>query len=210
MRSTGPRVYIAVTSAGARLAETYRFCPAPLRGPQDWQLDGDILTGPQGPLDLSTVDQATLVDSKVQLMRLRRLDLTAPSGLIRITINSRLGLPADHPDRAAHRALCSAVAERLARHAPDLPVRIGETGKLRMVWFGIGVLALVMGLGIGIAALATGVETDRLVGMVVPVAVLTLFGAVTLHSYAPWRRSPELPVATLPALLETLDRPDGS
>ncbi|MBV6635677.1 MAG: hypothetical protein KI788_07215 [Mameliella sp.] len=192
------------------MTETYSFRPAPLRGPQDWQLDGDTLTGPQGTLDLSTVDQATLVDSKVQLTRMRRLDLTTPSGLIRIAINSRLGLPGDHPDRAAHRTLCSAVAERLARHAPDLPVRIGETGRLSMVWFGIGVLALVMGPGLGIAALATGVDADRLVGMVVPVAALALFGAVIMHGHAPWRRRPEVPVSTLPALLERLDRPGGS
>lgn len=207
---TGPRACIAATSAGARLTETYSFRPAPLRGPQDWHLDGDTLTGPPGTLDLSTVGQATLVDTRIQLMRMRRLDLTAPSGLIGIAINSRLGLPGDHPDRAAHRALCQAVARRMAHHAPDLPVRIGEGGRLRMVWFGIGVLALVMGLGLGIAALATGVDADRLVGMVVPVAALALFGAVIMHGHAPWRRRPEAPVSTLPALLDGLDRPGGS
>lgn len=210
MLSIGPKAFTGATLAGARLTERFSFKPAPLRAATEWRLEGDQLSGPQGSLDLGTVDQATLVDMKVQLMRMRRLDLSSPAGMIRIAINSRLGLPGTHPDRAAHRALCRAVAERLAERAPDLPVRSGEGGRLRAVWFGIGLLALVMGLGIGIAALATGVASDRITGMVLPLVVLVLFGAYTMYGHAPWRQRPTLPVSALPALLDSIDAPDAT
>lgn len=192
------------------MTEGFAFRPAPLRGPQEWHLDGDLLTGPQGSFDLATVEEANFVDMKIQLMRMRRLDLAGPRGLFRVAINSRLGLPGDHPDRASHRALCQAVASRLARRAPDLPVRIGEGGRLRKVWFGIGGMSLLMGLGIGLAALATGVESDRLVGMAVPLVVLAVFGGVTMNAHAPWRKRPEIPVSALPALLDALDPPQNT
>ncbi|WP_417206890.1 hypothetical protein [Antarctobacter sp.] len=191
------------------MTETFTFRRAPLRAATGWRLEGDLLIGPpECPVPrcaLTEIEAAVFVDMSVQFMRLRRLDLIGPSGPFRIAINARRGLPPDDPDRAAHRALCQAVATRLAERAPDLPVRIGESGGLRRVWFGIGLLSLLTGLGIGAAALATGVRSDRLVGMAVPLAALAVFGGMLLHRYAPWRKQAEIPVSALPALLAALD-----
>lgn len=205
MRWIGRKVWCAATSAGARLTEVFTFRPAPLRAAQDWRLDGNTLTFPRGSYDLAEVEDAVFVDSRIQFMRLRRLDLTGPAGLCRIAINTRLGLSADDPNRAAHRALCQAVARQLAKRAPDPPVKLGETGGMRILWFCIGMMALVFSFGLGAAALATGVSSDRLAGMVVPLLVLALFGGVIVWRHALWRKLPQTPVSALPGLLDAMD-----
>ncbi|WP_323771044.1 hypothetical protein [Antarctobacter sp.] len=189
------------------MTEAFTFRLGPIGKTVTWRLEGDLLTGPHGTCDLSGIETAGFVDTTVQLMRMRRLDLKGPSGVCRISINTRRGLPPDDPNRAAHSALCRRVADRLSARAPDLTVTLGESGAMRALWFGIGVLSLVMGLGIGGAALATGVSSDRLVGMIAPVAVLALFGGVLMHRHAPWRKQPDIPVSELPALLDLLDPP---
>lgn len=205
MPSTGPKASAAAISAGAPLAETFSFRPAPLRGPRDWRLEGGLLQGPDGACDLAQVTGARFVEMVVRGIRMRRLDLSGPEGLTRIAINSAEGLPPGDPDRAAHRALCVAVCQRLAERAPDLPVTLGESGAIRRVWFGIGILSLLMGPGIGIAALSTGVSGDRLAAIVLPVAMLGLLGLYLMTSFNPWRKLPEVPVSGLPALLEAMD-----
>ncbi|WP_089276907.1 hypothetical protein [Antarctobacter heliothermus] len=189
------------------MTEDFTFRLAPIGKTVTWRLEGDLLTGPQGTCDLTGIETANFVDTTVQLIRMRRLDLRGASGLCRISVNTRLGLPPDDPNRAAHRALCRRVSEHLSSRAPDLPVKIGEAGAIRALWFGIGVLSLVMGLGIGIAALATGVSSDRLLGMIVPVTLLALFGAVLMHRHALWRTPLEIPVSALPAIVDLLDLP---
>lgn len=208
MRWTGPRACTAATSAGAPLTEeVYSFRPAPLRGPQDWRLEeGRRLIGPDGPCDLSGVARARFIDSTMRGLRMRRLDLIGPDGLMcRIALNSRKGLPPQDPDRAAHRALCLDVLRTLTAQTPDLPVALKETGALRVLWFGIGLLALIAGPGIAIAAVATGVDADRLIPMLVPVLLLGAFGAFIAWTHAPWRKVPSLPVSIMPTIIETMD-----
>lgn len=207
MPSTGPKGSTAATSAGVRLADRWSFRPALLRAPAEWRLDGDVLTGPQGRRDLGQVERAVFVETMLRGTRMRRLDLVGPEGLTRIALNIGAGRPVDDPDRAAHRALCMAVATRLAARAPDLPVALAETGAVRALWFGIGVLALLAGPGIGITALATGVSADRLGAVAFPALMLGALGAVLMWSNQPWKTPPTVPVSILPKVIEAMDGP---
>lgn len=189
------------------MAEDFAFRLAPIGKTVNWRLEGDLLTGPHGTCDLTEIETAAFVESTVQLMRMRRLELCGPSGLCRISINTRLGLSPKNADRAAHRALCRRVAEHLSRRAPDLPVTLGETGAIKALWFGVGGLSFFMGLGIAVAALASGVSSDRWPGMIVPLIALVLLGGWLMHRYALWRKPVEIPVSALPTLVDLLDQP---
>ncbi|SMX43236.1 hypothetical protein [Maliponia aquimaris] len=189
------------------MADRWSFRPAALRARAEWRLDGDVLTGPQGRGDLGQVERAVFVETILRGTRMRRLDLVGPEGLTRIALNCSALLPPDDPDRAAHRALCLAVARRLAERTPDLPVALAETGAVRALWFGIGVMSMLAGPGIGIAALASGVSTDRLPAMAFPVLLLGALGAVLMWSNQPWKTAPTVPVSVLPKLIEAMDGP---
>lgn len=192
------------------MTEEFSFRPAPLRQAVEWRLDGDALEGPDGSFDLSRIERATFVETPIRGMRMRRLDLGGTEGVCRIAINSTRGLPPEDPDRAAHQDLCRAVAARLADRAPDLPVTIGERGAIRAIWFGLGVVSLLAGLGLGVGALASGLSGDRLIGAAVPLVLLTLLGGLLMSGCNPWRKPPQIPVEALPALLDTLEAPPES
>lgn len=136
---------------------------------------------------------------------MRRLDIDLPSKTTRIALNTSAGTTPSDPDRAAHFALIRSVAATLAEQKPDLPVAIGEGSAARKAMFVVGLLAIIFGLGIPIAALMTGVSADRMVEASVPILALGGFGVWIAWANAPWRARPTLPAVALPAMIDALE-----
>ncbi|KUF11204.1 hypothetical protein [Pseudoponticoccus marisrubri] len=187
------------------MAEVFSFRPASLRGAVDWRLEGDRLLTPEGWRDLSTLQGARLVQSTVRGILLRRLDLSFPEGRTRIAINVPRSAGPEQPDRRAHLALCRAIAAQLAKHQPQLPVHLGEGGRVRWVMFGMGAVSVLIALAIFFGALASGVSTDRLIGAAIPVGLLVLFGGAVMATTVPWAARPACTATELPARLARWD-----
>lgn len=168
-------------------------------------LDGSLLSGPRESLDLTQVTGARLVDNRIRRSLMRRLELTHPKGTFTIAINIARNTPADDPDLASHRALIRAVATQLAAQDPHMPVAIGEGPRARLAMFIVGVLALLIGLGIGIAASITGISGDRMAAAAAPMLALIALGVITVQSNRPWGDDPQIPAATLPLMIDALD-----
>ncbi len=186
-------------------AQRFTYKPALLKPAQTWELEGPILRGPGQVVDLRDVSDAGMSEHVIKRTRMRRLELVTSKGKLHLGLNQDEHLPAWDQDRAAHRALCSAIAERLAEVHPDMAVAMGTTGGARWGMFVVGALSLLVGLGIGIAAMITGVSGDRMAAAAVPMLGLILLGFVVVRSHAPWKPVPKVPVALVPAILEALD-----
>jgi hypothetical protein len=184
------------------MSQTFRYKPAPLRGVTDWALDGSRLTGPKTDLDLGTVTGARFVESSVQTLRHRRLDLLHPAGTVRISANLPRSAGPDAPHRAAHRALILAVLDILP---PETPVAFGETPALRGIKFAIGVLAVLMGGGIAVTAMVAGMNRNAVTEVGIGLTVLTLFGLWYAAQNAPWTAQPELTAQGASSLIQVLD-----
>lgn len=184
------------------MAQRFTYKPALLRAACDWVLDGTRLTGPRTDLELPEVTAARFVESSVQTLRHRRLDLYHPSGTVRLSANLPRSSGPTEPNRAAHRSLMLAVAEALP---PDTPVAIGEAPALRGLKFGIGVFAVLMGGGLAVTAMTVGMNRNAITEAGLGMAALTLFGLWYAARNAPWVRQQEVPAETLPMLIRVLD-----
>ena len=179
----------------------WSFKPALLRAAQDWRLNGTKLDGPGGHIDLSNVEKAAFVDQAMKGHRFTRLDLMESDRTLSISITSPAsGVP--DPDREEFFAVLLAVAQVLADRQPGLPVAIGEYGRTALIMFSIGVLSLLFGLGIGFAALASGLSGERLGAAAVPVLLLVAFGGTLGWARRPWKPALQISAASLPLIFE--------
>ncbi|MEC3862260.1 hypothetical protein VK792_13280 [Mesobacterium sp. TK19101] len=188
-------------------AESFSFRPAPLRAQVTYRLEPGLLHGPHGTLELSNVTRAALVDHVIRGQRMRRLDLYTGKRVVHIGLNRDASLPVTDSDRAAHHALCRALATHLAENTPDLPVAIGETGGARWAMFAIGASSLLFSLGILIAAAVSGISGDRMAAAALPMLMLAGLGVLLIQGNAPWKKQPTLPATLLPAMIDALDPP---
>lgn len=185
-------------------AERFSFRPAPLRPEVTYRLEPEVLHGPHGALALSDVSGATLVDHVFRGQRMRRLDLYTGRRVMRVGLTCDAALPVTDTCRAAHHALCHALAQHMAETKPDVPVTIGETGGARWIMFGIGVAALLLGLGILIGAVVSGISGDHMAAAALPMLMLAGLGIVLIQGNAPWKKQPTLPAGLLPAMIDAL------
>ena len=179
----------------------WSFKPALLRGAQEWRIEGTALDGPAGRIDLNDVERAAFVDQAMKGHSFTRLDLIEGDRTLSISITSPKTDDPD-PDRQAFFALTLAVAQILKDRRPGIPVTIGEYGRSALIMFVIGVLSLLVGVGIGAVALASGLSGERLGAAAVPVLLLVAFGGMVAWARRPWKPALELPAASLPILLE--------
>jgi hypothetical protein len=189
------------------MGERFEYRPALLRSKQVFHLDGMVLRGADRSVDLHDVTSAALVDVVFCGFRIRRLDLTSAEGTQSLSLSIARSAPADDPDRTVHRNLCIAVATSLAHVRPDLHVVIGEKGKGRWAYFTIGVLSILGGLGLGVAATLTGVSGDRMAAIALPILLMIFIGVLTIQGNIPWKSPFSAPVSLIAPMLEALDRP---
>lgn len=183
------------------MAEVFSFRPALLRGVADWQIAGHTLTGPDGDCDLRSVTQLRWVNHMIVDSRMTRLDLIAPAGTTQIAINIGAAADEDDPDRTAHKALCSRVAQTLAGHNSALPVYLGESPGAQWAMFAVGLFTLAGGLGLAVAVGVSGLSSDRIGAVAMPVLLLIGLGAFIVKANGPWRKPVQISVQGLAKIL---------
>ncbi len=197
-----------MTSAGARWSVTeYRYRPAPSSAPDCWHLDGTVLSGPGGQLDLRTIDGAAFTDQTKKGWLLRRLDLRSAGQELRLGLVHPTDASSDAIDE--HLAVLSAVAQVLGDLQPNLPIAVGTRRRLRLARFFMGTLALAVGLGIATWAAMAGWTGDRMALAALPMLGLGGVGVALMQTNVPWGTGLSLPAALFPAMLQTLQPMPG-
>ncbi len=183
------------------MAEVFAFRPAPLRGPQEWQLEDGRLHGPSGTLALDRVRRLRLVDRRYGDARMLRLDLIHDDGTLDVSLTIGALAPEETPDLAAWSGLVAALGHAFSAQDPGLEVEIGEGGLAGWGMFVVGLLSLLAGLGIGLGAAMSGLAGDRLAAAALPVLLLIGLGWALVYGNRPWRARPCVPVSGLALLL---------
>lgn len=172
------------------------FKPALLRGARTWHLQGNMLTGPQGPLDLSQVTEVGLSQTHIRASVIRETALIHLHGTFRIGCSSA---STKGSDMRGLGLLTDAILSELAVINPDLPVHMGYRGGQRVAMFVVGVITALFALGMGIALLAGSGRSNA--EIVIVLIGMLLFGAMLTWQNAPWRKVPSLPVSLAPVIL---------
>lgn len=182
----------------------FRYKPALLRGARVFDLSDRELrcSGADGTpiwqLDWTDITGAAFVEQTVGRSRIRRFELFHGKDQTQaISYNGRRGPVEADPDSVAHLQLIRAILDRLAVQDPDMAVKVGDFGRSRLYMFLAGLLSLVMGLGLGITMIATGVDMDKALAALTPVLLLLATGAMICFSYWPWRPVPTVRVGAL-------------
>lgn len=144
------------------------------------------------------------VDQSVRHSVMRRVDVAHGEELFRVALNGSPGMDPTAPPLSEFYGACAALAAAIAVQRPELEVEIGESRGMRRLWFGMGLFAVLLAVGILVLALATGVASSKLVGGALPLALLALFGALIAHANRPWQPLPKLPVGLMAATFDEL------
>ncbi len=152
-------------------------------------------------LDFADLDQAAFVRTRLGDSEMVRLDLYTSAGCHSVSFNgSRAGMETDEHARQ-HRAALIAILLALSRARPDMQVALGAVGGGRWGMFAVGGAAVLSGVGLVAAAVATGVSGDRLFALAMPVVLLLTVGGFLIAGPAPWRARPSVDPAVVVVLL---------
>jgi hypothetical protein len=147
---------------------------------------------------------ARFVESRTRYGVSRRLDLDSGGTIFRVPMGVNAGSePSQEPLASFYRG-CAAVLTRVAQARPELEVELGESKAIRWVYFVLGLLAVALGLGLPIAALATGVAGDKVAGALIPSLLLLLIGALLTSSNRPGKPLPRVSVERLAGTLREM------
>ena len=182
---------------------SFEFKPAPVRravridvvGHRVVLSDADGQT--KGEVDLRSATELNFAEITTRDTTTRWLDVDHSEGRFRIACNSLGTDVGPDADRDEFRAASAAVLHSAEQAVPGIEVTIGTRGRMRWAYFGLGVAALAVGLGIPIAALATGVRMEKLVAGLLPCGLLLLMGVLLTAAYRPWRPAPRVPASEL-------------
>ncbi len=187
---------------GALTAE-FEIKPALLAGRRTFEIgDGTVLCRSKDgavdwKVDLAQVEHAAFVEHNIRGALMWRFDLVAGGERRSISLTMSAGAAGLDPDRPVFLDLVEALCTALEAAQPGFQAGIGEYGKYRMMWFGLGVLSVLFGGGILVAALISGISADRLVAAGIWLGFLILLGLVLIRGYHPWQKPPLVPVTTL-------------
>jgi hypothetical protein len=170
---------------------SYAFKPALLRGKRTYALDAAVLTlHDDTSVELAAITGAGFVNQSLSRNRIMRLDLWVGSVKHSIGYNSAEAAWRTDPNAHAFLRLVRDVLLALAEARPDLLVTLGETGRARFAMFLVGVVSAVFGVALFVAALATGISTDRIAAGAIPMLLMLALGAMIMRAYWPWRAPP--------------------
>ena len=147
---------------------------------------------------------ARFVSNRARHVAMRRLDLETRDDTFRLSINCSCREPPDQPPLATYYEGCEALVTALAERKPGLHVELAESSTVRLIWFAMGLFALLIGLGLPIAALATRVDPDKLLAGLVPSAFLILLGGGIAWANHPWRKPAQADIADMPTLFRIM------
>ncbi len=170
---------------------SYAFKPALLRARRTYRLDDTTLfLHDDTPVDLAAITGAGFVNHSVSRNRIMRLDLWVGAQKHSIGYNAAEAAWRIDPDARDFLRLVRDVLGALAETRPDLEVTLGEVGKARFAMFLVGVVSAVFGVALLVAALATGISTDRVAAGAIPMLLMLALGAIIIRTNWPWRAPP--------------------
>ncbi|TYB82468.1 hypothetical protein [Maritimibacter fusiformis] len=170
---------------------SYAFKPALLRARRTYRLDDTTLfLRDDTPVDLAAITGAGFVNHSVSRNRIMRLDLWVGAEKHSIGYNAAEAAWRIDPDARDFLRLVRDVLGALAETRPDLEVTLGEVGKARFAMFLVGVVSAVIGVALFVAALATGISTDRVAAGAIPMLLMLALGAIIIRTNWPWRAPP--------------------
>ncbi|MGH1416571.1 MAG: hypothetical protein ACRBB0_23985 [Pelagimonas sp.] len=187
------------------MTKVFSFRPAPLRGVTDWQLSGHTLTGPNGDCDLTTVIALRWADRHYGDSHFTELEMTSADQTTQIALNIGAKADANDPDRTTHLALCTSIVQILAAQNPDIPVRLGTRKGAQWAMFLVGLISIATAFGLVIAMVATGVTSERMTAVAVPVLFLLALGFFVVQANKPWRSLPSVSVKHFQTVLMKSD-----
>lgn len=186
---------------------TYRFKPALLRAEQEYRLDQSALKTEDWELDLRHVSAVNYAETTVNYTTTRHLEMDANGQTYQVSQTT----DASHlDDRAPFSTLVVAILRALGDLHPDLHVSFGLRKGARTGMFVVGMLSLLAGLALPVAALATGVSSNRFMAAAVPSAVLILLGLAFGWTNRPWQAPPRVPLSNLIASLNQVSDSQAS
>ncbi|THD75660.1 hypothetical protein E7681_04180 [Thalassobius vesicularis] len=174
-----------------------------MRPTQVYRVDGATLTrlendAPLWQLDLSAVSSVSYAQTSVSGVTSRYLQLEAEGQTRRL---SQTGAPSGPGDDFT--TLITTVLRALHAARPEIQIGWGIRGRARVVMFVLGVLCLLVGIGLPVAAIASGVSSDRFAAAALPSLLLLALGVVFSWANRPWEPLPTMPLSQLIATLDT-------
>lgn len=179
------------------------YRPAPALEPWAVEVSGGVLTVVgRWQVDLARVERVRFAQQRFGQNVMRRLDLTVAGEVQTLGLTLPAAALPDDADAAAHRVVMQAVIAALMDVRPDVEVEIGAPGGARTLLFGLGVLALVSGVGI----VALGAGQDRMADVAVPAGLLLVLGAGLGWTGRPGRPVPQVGLSDCAEVVARLDR----
>lgn len=183
---------------------SFSYRPAPLLGKVTFSLANGVLASHEEPgweLALADVTHAAFVQHRLGRTIMLRLDLSEGGTLRRLSYNGSSGGWRDVPDAHVFLDLAALVVRGLGIAQPGFTVTYGEYGRARTTMFAVGLASVLGGLGLFLAALATGVPAARLAAAAVPALLMLALGGTVAFAYAPWRKPRAVSAAALAPVL---------
>ena len=164
----------------------------------------------KGSIEYAEIDGARYVTHQVRDAWMRRLDLHAGENLFRVHLNVMRGTSESEPPVSTFYKGCVAILQAISKHKPELEVEIGEGGRVRMVWFLLGVFCLLVGVGLPLIAILTGVDWDRILTGIIPMGLMAFFGYYGVRMFWPGRKPPSATIDEMIGVFEGAVSDDGS
>ena len=163
----------------------------------------------KGSIEYSEIDGARYVSYEARDVWMSRLDLHAGENLFRVHLNVARGTSESEPPVSTFYEGCVSILRAISKHKPDLEIEIGEGGRVRMVWFCLGVFCLLVGVGIPLIAILTGVDWDRILTGIIPMGLMAFFGYLIARIYWPGRKPPYATIDEMIGVFEGAVADDG-
>lgn len=180
---------------------TVTLRPAPVSAPVTLTLGEDTISDGSVSLALADIVHVRHSSRLFRGVRSDYVDLTERAGArLRIACSGPAGRWGGFEDSAAFITIIAAVAESLADRQPELTVCLEDSMLWRWVYFVMGLVMVLFGVGFAGFVIHDGVDMDRAAGPLAVLGGMALFGAFLAWSSRPWRAERTIPMATWRAL----------
>lgn len=192
----------------------FEYRPAPIGGARRVVVDsaGVRVFDKDGELRdhvlFTDVDTVRFVTWSTQYGAQRRLELVAMDETFRIGLNGARDMSGTETPLSEFFAACEATLLALGAEKPELEVSWGEGSRMRWLWFSMGLVAVLLGIGLPIVAFITNVRTEKILGALVPAVLLALFGLAICSAFRPWRPAPKIPIKVMAEAFRGMRSPD--
>lgn len=169
--------------------------PAPVSAPVTFTLGEDAISDGAITLALNEVVHVRHSSRSFRGVRSDYVELTDAAGArMRIACSGPAGRWGAFEDSAAFITITAALAAALAERQPDLTVSMEDSMLWRWVYFAMGVVTALFGVGFTAFVLYEGVRMDRAAGPLFVMGLMALFGVFLATSSRPWRGERTIPI----------------